>query len=150
MKRYIVLLIDRKSARIFTLENGVHMRDEQIVGVEVPQKVKHGDNTWDPQDKIFRHIQNHLHQHLTKIFEHVVLYAKEGQFNGIIIGSHKPLFTIIMKHVPSLLSQKIKGTFVTELKAPFGDILKRASKCIESIESNVEEKRYENYLAQHS
>lgn len=134
MSIYLVLLVDRKRARMFILRKGVVKQDEEIIIDSVPQKVKHGDDTWDAQDKIFRHIEDHLHRHLKLVAEKVSDFAKKKQLTGIVIGSHKPLFIKIEKHLQYPLNRKVKGKFVTELKAPFGEILKRAKRTIKEIE----------------
>lgn len=133
--RYLVLLVDRKRARMFTLHNGAVEQDEKFINTHVPQKVKHGDDTWDAQDKIFRHIEDHLHRHLTSIAQQTRLYAAKNHITAVVIGSHKPLFSKIKKHLPYLISQKVKGTFTTELKAPFSEILERAKILIDKIEN---------------
>jgi len=133
-KAYMVLLVDRKKAKLFTLVDGAVDRVEEFTNSHVPQKVKHGDDTWDAQNKIFRHIEDHLHRHLTLIVQQAKLYAAKSHISGIVIGSHGPLFPKIEKHLPYPLSGKVKGRFVTELKAPFNDILKRAKHLIDQIE----------------
>jgi len=132
--KYLILLVDRKRARIFTIQNGVVDKDKEFVNGHVPQKVKHGDDTWDAQDKIFRHIEDHLHRHLTFVVQNTADFTSKNHIDGLIIGSHKPLFSKIKEHFPCPLSKKVKGTFVTELKAPFGEILKRAKRAIDKIE----------------
>ena len=104
--KYLVLLVDRKRARMFTMSNGVVEADEELIINDVPQKVKHGDDTWDAQNKIFRHIEDHLHRHLTLIAQNTASYAKKNNINRVIIGSHKPLFSKIKKHLPYPLNKK--------------------------------------------
>lgn len=130
----MVMLVDRKRALLFTILNGHVQRRKEFVDGHVPQNVKHGDDTWDAQDKIFRHIQNHLHWHLNLIAKKAVVFAGNDSIYGVIIGSHKPLFSNIVKHIPYPLSRKVKGTFVTAFKVPFGEIIKRAEHCIDKIE----------------
>lgn len=142
----MVLLADRKRARMFTLLDGVVKKSEEHIYDDVPQKVRHGDDTWDAQDKIFRHIEDHLHRHLTVVALNASVFAKENNINGIIIGGHKQLFTKIKSHLQYPLNKKIKGTFVTELKAPFGEIIERAKNCILQLENDDEIKRYEKSL----
>lgn len=133
-KKYMVFLVDRKQAKMFTLLDGVVLRHEEFVSGTVPQKVKHGDDTWDSQDKIFRHIEDHLHRHLADSSKRAAAFAKNDHITGWIIGGHRTLFPKIKKHIPYPYSRKIKGEFVTELKAPFGEILKRAKNTIKKIE----------------
>lgn len=148
IKKYLVLLVDRKRARMFTMTNGIVRHEEEVIDGFVPQKVKHGDDTWDAQDKIFRHIEDHLHRHLTLIAKRAAEYVKKERVTDIVIGGHKPLLPKVKKHLPYPLNKKVKGTFVTELKAPFGEILKRAKNCIERVEGGEEVREYEKYFTQ--
>lgn len=130
----MILLADRKRATMFTIINGVVVKKEELMDAQVPQKVKHGDDTWDAQDKIFRHIEDHLHRHLTLIGKHAAQFAKRNRVSEIIIGGHKPLFSKIEKHLPYPFCHKVTGRFVTELKAPFNEILRRAKRSIAQLE----------------
>lgn len=134
-KIYMVLLVDRKKAKMFNLLDGMVERYEEFTDSYVPQKVKHGDDTWDAQDKIFRHIENHLHRHLHAVTKAAVKFASRNYIYGIIIGGHQQLFPKIIKQLPQSLSVKVRGTFVTELKAPFNEILERAKLSINKIEN---------------
>ena len=134
--KYLVLLIDRKRVRIFTIHSsGTVERKEEFEDGHVPKKVKHGDNTWDAQDKIYRHIEDHLHRHLTLIAEKVKIYAaQEDNIAGILIGGHNQLFPKIIKHLPYPLSRQVIRTFIADLKAPFNEILERIKNLIKEIE----------------
>lgn len=132
-KTYLLLLVDRKHARIFTLFKGIVESKGEYIEGNVPQKVKHGDDTWDSPDKIFRHTEDHLHRYLIKVRDEVEDFVKNNRIDGIIIGSHRPLFPKIKKLFNPKVRQKIKGTFVTELKAPFNEILRRAKNVIEEL-----------------
>jgi peptide subunit release factor 1 (eRF1) len=133
--KYLVLLIDRKEAKIFMVHSsGAVERTEEFVDGNVPQKVKHGDDARAAEDKIFRHIEDHLHKHLTLIAEKVKLYAAQEDIAGILIGGHNQLFTKIKKHLPYPLSGQVKGTFLVDMKVPFNEILKRIKVLIEEIE----------------
>lgn len=133
-KTYLVLIADRKQAKLFTLFKGTVSSLLDFSKNDVPQKVKHGSNTWDAQDKINRHIQEHLHQHLNSLSAIVKKYVKENPVDGILIGGHKNLFVIIKKHLPYPLSKKVIGNFVTELKVPLNTISKKAIEEIEKLE----------------
>lgn len=140
-KTYMILLVDRKQAKMFILREGSVGAREEFQNGDVPRKVKHGDDTWDAPDKIFRHIEDHLHRHLKAIGEKASDFAKKYRVDAIIIGSHIPLFAKIEKHLPYPLPQKVRGRFITELKAPFGEILTRAEKKIKMIESKKPEEK---------
>lgn len=145
-KIYLVLLIDREHARMFTITNGIAGETVELESVDVPQNVKHGDDTWDAQDKIFRHIEDHLHRHIEKVAKEANEFAKNEKITGLLIGSHKPLFGKIEKHLKYPLSKKVIGSFVTELKVPKNEILKRALKLLETISARKEVEELEKAL----
>lgn len=136
-KTYLILLVDRKRTKMFTLIDGAVEDKADFDDDQVPKKVKHGNDTWDSQDKIFRHIEEHLHRHLLLVGQHVAEFGRKNHISEIIIGSHKPLFAKIEKHLPYPFCHKVKGRFVTELKAPFNEILHRALQSIDQIEANT-------------
>lgn len=131
----MALVVDRKQAKAFIFKDGAEVERTVFKGLPVPQKVKHGDDTWDAQDKIYRHIENHLHLHLEQISKQAIDFAKKHHVTRIIIGGHKPLFPKVKEHIPYPYSRKVKGYFVTELKAPLGEILKRVKKQINTLEA---------------
>jgi hypothetical protein len=130
----MVLVVDRQKANMFTLINSMLVDQSTIFDDQVPQKVKHGDDTWDAQNKIFRHIEDHLHKHLTLISQKATLFAKKNHVTNIIIGSHKPLFSKIEKNLTDSLTKKISGRFITELKVPMDEIIIRAKNVVNRIE----------------
>lgn len=145
-KIYMVLLVDRQKAKLFTIVNNVVTKQSSIFDDQVPKKVKHGDDTWDAQNKIFRHIEDHLHRHLNLVVDHAVQFANKNHASVIFIGSHKPLFSKIKKQLPNSLLKLVQGEFVTELKAPFPEIVKRALAQIEYVEQQQELKKLERSL----
>ena len=138
---YIVLLVDRKKVMMFTLLDGKAVGEHrELVINDVPQKVRANEQQYyGRSDKIFRHIEDHLHRHLKTIVEEIVAFSKKQSITGIVVGGHKEFFGKIDTHLPQSLSQKVKGTFVTELNAPFNDILHRATVVITDIEKENRE-----------
>jgi peptide subunit release factor 1 (eRF1) len=136
----MILLVDHKKSRMFTLLNGAVEQYKEFINGHVPQRVHEINKAWMRQDKIFRHIENHLHRHLQQVAQAAQIFAKENHISGIIIGGHKELFTKIKKHLPYALSRKVKGTFVTELKGPFNEIVRKAKLLITQLEAKKEKK----------
>ncbi len=130
----MVLLVDRQKTEMFLLKDSAVFKHQKVFDDNVPQKVKHGDDTWDAQNKIFRHIEDHLHRHLTLISQKAAMYARQNRVRNILIGSHKPLFAKIEKHLPYPLPSMIRGRFITELKGPFAEVMRRAEDLINHIE----------------
>lgn len=141
LKKYIVLVVDRKQAIFYSLIGNSVEKTESIKDGHVPQRVKHGDDTWDAQDKIDRHIDNHLHRHLVMIAKKVEYFIGNKQYDGLLIAGRKNLFAAMYKHLPPKLQIKYKGTFVTELKVPSNTILNRALEKINQIKEKDQGER---------
>lgn len=133
--KYLVLIIDKKKAKLFMVHSGgaVERMEEFVDGI-VPKKVKHGDDNWDAQDKIFRHIEDHLYKHLELIAQKARSYAEKETIAGILIGGNSQLFPKIKEHLPYPIHGKVRGTFLADLKAPFNKILERIKALIVEIE----------------
>lgn len=146
-KKYLVLLVDRKRARMFSLHNGNAVNHLELSHDEAPPNVKKGENTWDAQDKIFRHIEDHLRKHLEHVANGVAEFAKKEGITDILIGGHKPLFNKIEGHLKYPFSKKVRGSFVTELKIPQEEVLKRVKKLIDRLEVKETEERLQKALS---
>lgn len=144
---HLVLLADKKRAIIFTMVNGAMGDVKELVINDVPQKVKHGENAWDAQDKINRHIEDHLHRHLQIVAKEMEEFSKDKKIDQIVLGGHKALFAKIIKHLPLHIRKKISGTFVSELKIPVSQIARHARLVIDKLEEEKELKKLEARLA---
>ncbi len=134
-KKYLVLLADHEKARIFTVHLGRIEEHTDIFGGNVPQRVKHGDDTWDQQDKILRHIENHLHQHLERIAQKTNGFIKNGyHIRYIIVGGHKEIIPKIKNHLTWPANKLVLGQFVTELNVPLNEIFLKSKKVAHQIE----------------
>ena len=140
----MIIVVDRQRGRMFTFESGAIVRSLELNNDDVPQNVKNGENAWDAQDKIFRHIEDHLHRHLAKVTDAAREFVKNEKIKGVIIGGHKPLFSKIEAEMKYPLSKKVLGKFVTELKIPTKEMISRVNEAI----SNIESARTENLLHQ--
>lgn len=102
---------------------------------DVPQNVRvNEEKFYGRSDKIFRHIEDHLHRHLQRVAETAAMFAGKEKITGVVLGGHEQLFKKIKKHLPLHLARKVKGTFVTELKIPFNDILYKSKQVIKDLE----------------
>ncbi|HEY5601442.1 MAG TPA: hypothetical protein VIK81_05170, partial [Patescibacteria group bacterium] len=127
-KKYMVLLVDRKKARMFTVHLGEIEEQKDIFVNNVPQRVKSGDDTWNSQGKIFRHIENHLHRHLKLVASKTSEFVKNDGVDFLIIGGHKEMFLKLKKHLEWPVNKMIVGEMVTELNIPINKIFQNSKK----------------------
>ena len=132
-KPYLVLLADREKARLFTVSLGKIKKQMDISDPQVPQKVKHGDDTWDQQGKIMRHIEDHLHRHLKLITQEVNKFIKDFPVKFIIVGGHKEIIPKIKKHLTYPLNKMVLGEFTIDLNMPLNNIFLKSKKIATQI-----------------
>ncbi len=123
--KYLVLLADREKALVFNIELGVITERSELTGGDVPQMVKaiRHDGIVGKDDKIARHIEDHLHRHLQIIAETVGKLTRTKEINFVIIGGHKELLRKLKHHLPPDLQRKIVAEIVTALDISPAEVL---------------------------
>lgn len=136
---YLIILVDRKKVMMFTLLEGFAVgRYQEIVLGDVPQKVRvDEEDYYGRSDKIFRHIEDHLHRHLQKVAGFISDFVGREKIDGVVVGGHADMFPKVKKYLPLSLAKNIKATFIADLKAPFNDILDEAKQTIKAFEQDT-------------
>lgn len=132
-KPYLVLLADREKAKLFTVHLGEIKEHIDLFNADVPQRVKHGDDTWDQQDKIMRHIEDHLHRHLKLIAQKTKEFYQEHPVSFVIVGGHKEIIPKVKKHLIYPLNKMVLGEFITELNIPLNEVFLKSKIVAEQI-----------------
>lgn len=135
-RKYLVVLADREKARLFTVHLGKIEESKDIFNGDVPQKVKAKKTDYGRDDKIFRHIEDHLHRHLQVIAKATKDFTKGKNIHFIILGGHKELLPKIKEHLPYPLKGKVKGEFITELKVPLNEVLLKSKRIASKVNGN--------------
>lgn len=136
---YLVILVDRKKVMMFTLLEGFAVgRYKEIVLDDVPQKVRvDEEDYYGRSDKVFRHIEDHLHRHLQKVAGFIDDFVRREKIDGVFLGGHTDMFPKVKKYLPLSLRKNIKATFITDLKAPFNEILEDAKQTVKAFEHDT-------------
>lgn len=127
-QKYLVLLVDRKKARLFTVNLGKIEEKKDIFVDMVPQNVKAKKIDYGRDDKIFRHIEDHLHNHLKLIADATKEFLRGKDIHFIIVGGHREMIPKIKKHLSYPFNKMVLGEFVTELNIPLAQILLHSKK----------------------
>lgn len=120
--RYLVLLADREKARIFTVYLGRIEEQRELFDGTVPQNVKPKKEYSSRTNKVFRHIEWHLHEYLQKVATVSAEFAKKKRIEFLVLGGHKELLKKLRNHLPKGLREKVVGEYVTELNVPINDV----------------------------
>lgn len=141
---YLLVVLDRATAKFFLLNNGTIEKSESISDPSVPQKVHaDGEEAMHAQrsDKIDRHIKDHLNRHFKLITEKLNEFSGTIPIVGVIIGGHKVLFSPFEKLLPKVLQKKVVGEFIAELNTNDKQILRSANDIIEKTNKNITHQR---------
>ena len=132
--KYLVLLVDREKARMFTVEQGEIVDYSNFTGY-VPQKIKATgrDGVISQSDTNFRHNEVLLKRHIDRAVQAVVAFTEANDIHFVILGGHSEIFKKVAKSLPKDLRVKIAGSFVTEVNLPLNEILRESKKIASTI-----------------
>ncbi|MBI2599920.1 hypothetical protein HYW43_03305, partial [Candidatus Daviesbacteria bacterium] len=136
-QRYLVLLVDRKKAKFFTVYLGEIAEQKEVFNGDVPQRVKAKTINWGRYDKIPRHIEDHLNKHLKQISQAVYDFAIDKNIHFIILGGNKEIILKIRKHLHYPLNKMVLGEFVTQLNIPLNEVLIHSKKIATKIKQRL-------------
>lgn len=140
-QKYLVLLVDREKARIFTVHLGEIEEHKDIFNGEVPQRVKAKTINLGRTDKIMRDIEGHVHRHLQLIAKATKEFIIGKDIHFIIIGGHHELLPKLKKHLQYPLNKMVLGEFITELNIPLSDVLEHSKKVAARINRRLSKKQ---------
>jgi len=133
--KYLVLLVDREKARMFSVEQGEIVDRSQFIKGYVPPRIKSTgrDNPFNQSDTNFRHNEQLLKQHIKYAADAVVKFTSANDINFILIGGHAEMFKKVADSLPANLKSKVVADFVTEVNIPLNDILLLSKKVAATI-----------------
>lgn len=133
--KYMVLLVDREKALMFTVEQGEIVEQSKFSGDYVPQnkQATGRDGNAGRSDIMTRHTNELLNRHINNACEAADKFARTKDIDFLIIGGHSEMFAKVAKSLPSNLQNKLVGSFVTEINIPLNDILIKSKEIAEAI-----------------
>lgn len=136
-QKYLVLLTDREKARLFTVHLGKIEEQLDFFNGEVPQKVKAKKTDYGRDDKILRHIDDHLRRLLQFVSQKTFDFAKGKHVQFIIIGGNKLMIPKIKRFLKHPLKKMVLGEFITDLNVPINEIFINSKKIASRINAKL-------------
>lgn len=129
--QYLIIIADKKKAVLFLFNKDDMEISKKIMdpGVRKETKINSGE-IYGKNTKLEHKMDNQLHQHLQLIMHEIEAFVQGKHINGVFIGGHQPLFHLIEDALPTLLQEKVRGDFVTELNIPEEELLRHCTKVI--------------------
>jgi hypothetical protein len=133
--KYLVLLVDREKARMFSVEQGEIVDRSQFIRGFVPQRVKSTgrDGVLNQSDTNSRRNETLLKRHIDMAAKAVIKFVNANDINFVIIGGHAEMFKKVADSLPANLKSKVVAGFVTEVNIPLNDILIESKKIAATI-----------------
>lgn len=133
--KYLVLLVDREKARMFTVDQGEIAEHADYMGEYIPQDKKTiGHDGYPGQNNIHsRHLDILIDRHIDEVSKKLAEFVKSQDIDFVIIGGHKEMFVRVANSLPADLKNKLVGSFVSELNIPLNDILQESKRVAELV-----------------
>ena len=137
-EHYLVLLIDKQTARLFgvyldEIQEYAEFKDEQV------PKPKSGSG--DSVDKIQRHHETHLVGHVKHAIQVLERYWQREAYDWLIIGGTENPLAQLRERLPKALQEHLAGAMAVPVNAPLDQVLRAVAAIDERNERRVEEER---------
>jgi len=134
--RFVVLLADTHTARIFVVAADDVQRTEQVEGTKT-RRHKMGD--WS-QTRFQRHVDNYRAQHAKEVIDTLARIVREESIGSIVIAGDEVIVPLLKDQLPKELNEKIVDVVKLDIRAPLHAILEagRASMRAKDVETDRE------------
>lgn len=127
----LVIIADKKYAKILLFHNGIIQKQETIVDSTVSQKIKaNKGEQYARNSKLFRHILKQTHDHFAQIAQSVNLFVKNEKIHSVFIGGHTSTMYTLENSLSPNLRKKIKAEFIISPQAPQKEIVRKSQHAI--------------------
>lgn len=146
-QRYAVLLVDKESARIFTVHLGEIVEYGEIHTPDIPGKHKKGGWFALSQNHYERHIDFHVGMHLKDVVEKLELFLSGEYIGRLIIGGSDEAVSTVKGMLHKTMLDKVIGTVKVEMFAKSNEVLNRLEPIVSAFERKKEEETVESLIA---
>jgi peptide subunit release factor 1 (eRF1) len=112
--RYLALLTDTHSARIFVFATNAVEKTEQIES----EKAKHHKQGGWSQARYQRHVENfHLH-HAKEVADAVARLVRDEAIDKVIVAAEEVVMPLLLEHFPKDVSDRLVDVLKLDVRAP--------------------------------
>lgn len=133
-QKYGVLLVDKRSARVFLVFLGEIEEYGMVEHDHVPGKHKKGGWFALAEKRFERHIEHHIQMHLKEVIDKFGEFLKDREIRNLILAGPDEAIYELMKILPESIKQKIVGRTFIEKHASSEEILMKVMPIIEDYE----------------
>jgi peptide chain release factor subunit 1 len=146
-QQYTVLLVDKESARIFTIHLGEIVEYREVHTPDIPGKHKKGGWFALSQNHYERHIDFHIGMHLKDVADKLESVFTGEYIGRLIIGGSDEAVSMVKGMLHKTILDKIIGTLKVEMFAKPDEVLRKVEPIVSAYEKKKEEETVENLIA---
>jgi peptide chain release factor subunit 1 len=140
--RYLALLADTASARIFVFAANTIEKTHHIQGT----KTKHHKQGGWSQARYQRHVENAHVQHLKEVVEHVSRIVRDEAIERIVIAGDEVLVPLLREHLPKDVAARIVDLVRLDAKSPEHDVLQSTIAALKEKDAETDRERVDALL----
>lgn len=139
-QKYGILLVDKRSARVFLVFLGDIEEYGMVEHDHVPGKHKKGGWFALAEKRYERHIEHHVKMHLKDVVDKFGDFLKDREIRRLIVAGPDEAIYELMKILPERIKQKIVGRTFIEKYASAEEVLDKVIPIINDYEQMKESK----------
>jgi peptide chain release factor subunit 1 len=130
LERYVVVLVDKESARLLTVFEG-QIESVEAFTDDVPGKHDQGGPA---QARLQRHHEDHVVRHVKRVVQRLSEHLRQRTFDRLILAGPEEATTEVRERLPRELARRLVATVPAEMFATDAEILRMSL----GIEQRVE------------
>jgi peptide chain release factor subunit 1 len=132
--RYVVALVDKARARLFTIHLGA-VEEQQLMYEDIPQKHDQGGMS---QNRLQRQHEEHVHWHLKDVVERLERLARERRIDRLVLAGPVEPISELRGMLPRALADRLIEVANLEFIAGDDDVLAKTLEIEQRAEREVE------------
>jgi peptide chain release factor subunit 1 len=140
--RYLALLADTSSARIFVFAANTLEKRQRIQGT----KTKHHKQGGWSQARYQRHVENFHAQHAKEVAEHVARIVRSEAITKIILSGDEVVLPLLREHLPKDVAGRVVDVVRLDTHALEHDILRSTIAALKERDAETDRERVEALL----
>jgi len=140
--RYLALLADTHTARIFVFAVNAVERTESIEGT----KTKHHKAGGWSQARYQRHAENYHVQHAKEVADTVARIVRDEKIDRIIVRGDETILPLLREQFPKDISDRIVDVVRMELHAPAKEVLETTIEALRQKDAETDRERVDQLI----
>jgi peptide chain release factor subunit 1 len=144
--RYVVMIIDKESARLFAVYLGEIQEYREIFTENVPGRHKKGGWFSLSERSFERHIDYHVNLHIKDVIKQLEKMLVSGDISRLVVGGSEETLARARSLFPKQIADMTIGTFQINLTARVNEVLSKVSRVIDTYENKEKSLHVEDLL----